>query len=110
MSVDKKQLRLTEVNYQSARFSDDNEENNTDRLSRSVVSRTSRKHHHMKTKETFDDGDNMSNIGDENLRLKDKCKSYKNEVERLTQMYDEEVKKLRIRIKTLESGIKRVDL
>ena len=47
---------------------------------------------------------------DEMDRLKNKCTSYKNEVERLKKMHEDECKKLRIRIKTLESGIKRLDL
>lgn len=43
-------------------------------------------------------------------RLHQKCKSYENEVTRLQTIHEDESKKLRIRIKTLESGIKRLDL
>ena len=43
-------------------------------------------------------------------RLNDKCKSYQNEVTRISQIHEEEVTKLKKRIKTLETGIKRLDL
>jgi len=43
-------------------------------------------------------------------RLNDKCKSYQNEVTRLSQIHGEETTKLKKRIKTLETGIKRLDV
>lgn len=55
------------------------------------------------------DGSKMENSDFEINRLNQKCKSYQYEVARLNSIHEEEIKKLRVRIKILETGVKKLD-